>query len=108
MVIGFLRPAFCRDVRLLGKGGTLQSPPDNLRLRWFVCADGRGVLSAGAEIAPAPCRVPIMAVSPDLSGYRRCEVKLHLDGYRVNQELRPICCRRFIVPLAYSVRRELS
>jgi len=33
--------------------GTLQSPLDNLPLRWFMCADGRGVLSAGVEIVPA-------------------------------------------------------
>ena len=52
MGIGFLRPAFCRDIRLLGKDGALQSPLDNLPLRWFMCADGRGVLSAGVEIVP--------------------------------------------------------
>ena len=52
MRIGLFRPAFCRDIRLLGKDGTLQSPLDNLPLCWFMCADGRGVLSAGVEIVP--------------------------------------------------------
>jgi hypothetical protein len=54
MDIGLLRPAFCWDIRLLGKDGTLGSALDNLPFRWFMCADGRGVLSAGVEIVLAP------------------------------------------------------
>ena len=57
-VLGSFALLFCRDIRLLGKDGALQSPLDNLPLRWFMCADGRGVLSAGVEIVPVSCHGP--------------------------------------------------